>query len=139
MAYKQDFDAVRAAEDMAVFEGLAPGEVSPRLARSVDGPGTHRLGLYVSGDPLSLGEVLPVLQSLGVEVVDERPYEIAPVGTEQSRIYEFTLYYPSAPVEGFDNFAARFGGRRLPRFETVTPSRTRSTNWSRSRDSAGNR
>ncbi|MDF2471611.1 MAG: NAD-glutamate dehydrogenase, partial [Rhodococcus erythropolis] len=107
-AYKQDFDAVRAAEDMAVFEGLAPGEVSPRLARSVDGPGTHRLGLYVSGDPLSLGEVLPVLQSLGVEVVDERPYEIAPVGTEQSRIYEFTLYYPSAPVEGFDNFAARF-------------------------------
>ncbi|XGU22024.1 hypothetical protein ACETU7_17130 [Rhodococcus sp. 3Y1] len=26
VAYKQDFDAVRAAEDMAVFEGLAPGK-----------------------------------------------------------------------------------------------------------------
>ncbi|MDZ7916573.1 MAG: NAD-glutamate dehydrogenase [Rhodococcus sp. (in: high G+C Gram-positive bacteria)] len=108
VAYKQDFDAVRAAEDMAVFEGLAPGEVSPRLARSVDGPGTHRLGLYVSGDPLSLGEVLPVLQSLGVEVVDERPYELVPVGSEQAWIYEFTLDYPNAPVDGFDDFAARF-------------------------------
>ncbi|MDN5548748.1 MAG: NAD-glutamate dehydrogenase, partial [Rhodococcus sp. (in: high G+C Gram-positive bacteria)] len=98
VAYKQDFDAVRAAEDMAVFDGLELGEVSPRLARSVDGPGTHRLGLYVSGDPLSLGEVLPVLQSLGVDVVDERPYELVSAGSEQSWIYEFTLDYPNAPV-----------------------------------------
>ena len=40
------------------------------------GPGERRFKIYRTGEPVSLSAVLPVLQRLGVEVVDERPYEL---------------------------------------------------------------
>ncbi len=39
------------------------------------GPGEERLKVYRVGSPIVLSDVLPQLQHMGVEVVDERPYE----------------------------------------------------------------
>ena len=44
--------------------------------RSDAGRGEARLKVFRIGPPLSLSEVLPMLSSMGVEVVDERPYEL---------------------------------------------------------------
>ena len=55
-------------------------------------PDQRRLKLYRDG-PLSLSDVLPVLQSLGVDVLDERPYELD-CGDGRSRwVYDFGLRY----------------------------------------------
>ena len=58
-------------------------------------PGEARLKVYRIGPPLSLSEVLPILSTTGVEVVDERPYQLEGLERE-SYIYDFGLRYHRA-------------------------------------------
>ncbi|MEU7633860.1 NAD-glutamate dehydrogenase domain-containing protein, partial [Nocardia sp. NPDC049220] len=75
--YKQDFESARALADIVRLERLQEGGIDQYLYRSPDSePGAWRFTLYIGGSGISLSQVLPVLQSLGVEVVDERPYRI---------------------------------------------------------------
>ncbi|MBF6317663.1 NAD-glutamate dehydrogenase [Nocardia cyriacigeorgica] len=75
--YKQDFEPARALADIARLEHLTEGAIDQHLYRQPDAaPGAWRFSLYIGGTGVSLSQVLPVLQSLGVEVVDERPYQI---------------------------------------------------------------
>jgi glutamate dehydrogenase len=56
------------------------------------GGGQWRLRVYRSGAPVTLSDVLPQLQHMGLEVVDEHPYEFA--GTAIANpfwVYEFGL------------------------------------------------
>ncbi|WP_433662808.1 NAD-glutamate dehydrogenase [Nocardia sp. CA-128927] len=76
-AYKEDFEADRALADIVRLEHLRDGGIDQYLYRNGDSdPGTWRFSLYVAGPGISLSQVLPVLQSLGVEVIDERPYQL---------------------------------------------------------------
>ncbi|BDT85681.1 NAD-glutamate dehydrogenase [Nocardia cyriacigeorgica] len=75
--YKQDFEPARALADIARLEHLTEGDIDQHLYRQPGAaPGSWRFSLYIGGTGVSLSQVLPVLQSLGVEVVDERPYQI---------------------------------------------------------------
>ena len=93
-AYKEDFEPHMGAADlgrvMAIEgdEGLDLELFQQRHA----GRGETRLKVFRVGPPLSLSEVLPILSSMGVEIVDERPYELIGLGRE-SHIYEFGLRY----------------------------------------------
>ncbi|WP_040834026.1 NAD-glutamate dehydrogenase domain-containing protein, partial [Nocardia brevicatena] len=98
--YKQDFTPRRALADIARLERLADGAIDQQLYRPADSPvGSWRFSLYIGGAGISLSQVLPVLQSLGVEVVDERPYqiELAPDGESAAAarverwIYDFGI------------------------------------------------
>ena len=60
--------------------------------------GEARLKLFRVGEPLSLSGVLPMLSSMGVEVVDERPYELTGLD-RRSFVYEFGLRYGGELVE----------------------------------------
>src|SRR3954468_175652 len=111
-AYKEDYTARRASVDLRRLEAVrtdGPNDSGLDLAlyEALDaGPGEARLKVYRIGDPLSLSQVLPMLSSMGVEVVDERPYELE--GLERhSVIYEFGLRYgermPSASRELFQD------------------------------------
>ena len=78
-------------------------------------PGQARLKVYRIGPPLSLSEVLPILSTTGVEVVDERPYQLEGLERE-SYIYDFGLRYqqamPDRARELFqDTVAAVWNGR----------------------------
>ena len=54
--------------------------------------GVWRLTIYRIGSPITLTDVLPRLQHMGVEVVDEHPYEFAGPGVAQPFwIYDFGL------------------------------------------------
>ncbi|ONM47339.1 NAD-glutamate dehydrogenase domain-containing protein, partial [Nocardia donostiensis] len=96
-SYKQDFPPRRALADIARLEQLSEGDIDQYLYRRADsGAGSWRFTLYIGGAGISLSQVLPVLQSLGVEVVDERPYRIeldgAADGDRSERwIYDFGL------------------------------------------------
>ncbi|MFC8042770.1 NAD-glutamate dehydrogenase [Nocardia sp. NPDC057353] len=94
-SYKQDFDSARALADIVRLERLGADTIDQFLYRTQDSaPGSWRFSLYIGGSGVSLSQVMPVLQSLGVEVVDERPYRIAPrtgSGAERAEwwIYDF--------------------------------------------------
>ncbi|MFC9895112.1 NAD-glutamate dehydrogenase [Nocardia sp. NPDC127579] len=94
--YKQDFGPRHALDDIHRLERLSAGRIDQRLYRKPGSdPGSWRFSLYIGGTGVSLSQVLPVLQSLGVEVVDERPYQIVfdrPGGQTVERwIYDFGL------------------------------------------------
>ncbi len=93
-AYKEDFSARTAAVDLARLEAISGEEgIDLSLYEELDaGRGEARLKVFRIGPPLSLSEILPMLSSMGVEVVDERPYELAGLD-RPSYIYEFGLRY----------------------------------------------
>lgn len=89
-AYKQDFGPERAVFDIARFQALADGAIDMQLYRNADSEvGSWRFSLYIGGRGVSLSQVLPVLQSLGVEVDDERPYPVVRPDGMQCWIYDF--------------------------------------------------
>ncbi|MFJ9314108.1 NAD-glutamate dehydrogenase [Pimelobacter simplex] len=93
-AYKEDFSARTAAVDLARIEGIAGAEGRDQsLYAEVDAAdGEARLKMFRVGEPLSLSAVLPMLASMGVEVVDERPYTLSGLG-RMTHIYDFGLRY----------------------------------------------
>ena len=111
-AYKEDFAPRTASVDLGRLEAIRTDEpddsgLDLSLYERLDaGPGEARLKVYRIGDPLSLSEVLPMLSSMGVEVVDERPYELEGLD-RHSMIYEFGLRYgehlPSGSRELFQD------------------------------------
>src|SRR5947209_3298257 len=91
-AYQEDFPAARAVEDLDRLAAQGEGEVGLRFWTPADAlPGERRLTVYRVGTRLLLSDVLPVLQHMGVEVVDERPYEIDRIGAPPAWIYDFGL------------------------------------------------
>ena len=59
-----------------------------------DQVGDWRLKLYVTQGAVTLSRALPVLQTLGADVLDERPFEVRRSEGEPSRIYDFGLTFP---------------------------------------------
>jgi glutamate dehydrogenase len=99
--YKADFPARTAVADLKRLDELAAdGETAINLYEPYHaGPGERRLKIYRLGPPISLSHVLPLLQNMGVEVVDERPYEIVTGDNTRMWIYDLGLRYdPSGTV-----------------------------------------
>jgi glutamate dehydrogenase len=91
-AYKEDFSPAIGAADLALLDGLPDDGIDIRLYRPDDRATDGRLKVFRTGSPLSLSQVLPMLSSMGVEVVDERPYALT--GLERpTYVYEFGLRY----------------------------------------------
>jgi glutamate dehydrogenase len=104
-AYKEDYPPATAANDVAMLERIEEDEgLALSFYQLVDsGAEEARLKVYRIGPPLSLSGVLPMLSSMGVEVVDERPYALTGLPRE-SHIYDFGLRYDKE---------FRSGGREL--------------------------
>ncbi|WP_214321027.1 NAD-glutamate dehydrogenase [Nonomuraea sediminis] len=105
--YKADFPPKMAVVDLRRLEdldGAAADEVGINLYEPYDAAeGERRLKIYRVGSPISLSQALPLIQRLGVEVVDERPYEIDRDGDKIAYIYDFGLRYtPSEEVDRND-------------------------------------
>ena len=124
-AYKEDFGARTAVSDLKRIVALDPaGDMGMSLYQPPDAdPGERRFKIYRCGSDISLSEVLPVLQRMGVEVLDERPYGIEPVGMPPVFLYDFGLIHapsaagtPAVPADQMrvlfqDAFAAAWQGR----------------------------
>ncbi len=99
-AYKEDFPPRVAAADVRRMEEVADEPVGLSLYSPVDATeGEARFKVFRTGSPLSLSQVLPVLSSMGVEVVDERPYELERP-TDRAWIYDFGLRRDTSMPEG---------------------------------------
>ena len=94
-AYKEDLPASSAVADLLQLEELqTDGDIALSLYRtSGAGPGETRFKLFHVGQPVSLSLVLPRLQQMGVEVTDERPYEVHRPDLPPAWVYDFGLRY----------------------------------------------
>src|SRR5271165_2209583 len=98
--YKADVSAQDAVDDLVTILGLreAGQEFAVRL---VEHPERWTLVVYRSGSPITLSDVLPQLQHMGLEVVDEHPYQFTGSSSAGSFwIYEFGLRPPAATSSG---------------------------------------
>ncbi len=90
--YRDDWPARSAVADVARIEGLADGALDISLYRPLEASaGTMRCKLYKRGERVSLSGVLPMFESMGLLVTDERPYRVAPRESEPTWIYDFGL------------------------------------------------
>ncbi|GAB3448249.1 NAD-glutamate dehydrogenase [Streptomonospora sediminis] len=98
--YKVDTAASVAVDDVYRLDLLGDDQLAVNLYRPAGGAsGEWRLKVYRKGDPISLSRVLPLLEHMGVEVRDERPYGIAGSATGRSWIYDFGLAPITEAVE----------------------------------------
>ncbi|WP_113696735.1 NAD-glutamate dehydrogenase [Amycolatopsis albispora] len=92
-AYKEDYSAEEALADLHRLASLSgPDDLAMSFYLPADAePGERRFKLYLLGEGVTLSTVLPLLQRMGVEVVDERPYELSREDGSRSWIYDFGL------------------------------------------------
>jgi len=94
-AYREDTEPRSAAHDIKRLEALS--EASPLailLYRPLESPvGVIRLRLYLRGRPIALSDVLPLLENMGVRVLDERPYGIHVNQRGAAHIHDFGLQH----------------------------------------------
>ena len=98
-AYQAEHSPAEAVEDLSRIEVLEDeGDLGVSLYRSQERG--LRFTVYRLGNAMALSDVLPVLHSLGVEVVDERPYRVqrTPDSTapQATWVYDFGLRVRSA-------------------------------------------
>ena len=119
-AYREDFHARSGVHDISLVErALATGMVAMNLYRPVDAaPGALRFKLAHRGGPVPLSNALPMLERLGLTVIEERPYRIAPEGAERVWLHDYGLVAANTDVDVdevrplFENaFARVFAGR----------------------------
>ncbi|SNC71528.1 glutamate dehydrogenase (NAD) [Kytococcus aerolatus] len=91
--YRDDFAPEEALEDLGRLDGLdGEDDVDVRLYADDDeetAATDRRLKVYRRG-PATLSDILPVFSDFGLEVVDERPYEVRDE-SDATRIYDFGL------------------------------------------------
>ncbi len=94
-AYRAEFPARAAVPDIIRMEQLAPGgSLALSLYRPLEAPERSlRFKVLRCEQPMTLSDILPVLETLGVEVVDERPYEIRPNDAPAVWMYDLGLVY----------------------------------------------
>ena len=127
-AYKEDFPPRTGAVDLGRLEAII-GDDRASTSRSTSaldaGRGEARLKVFRIGAPLSLSEVLPMLSSMGVEVVDERPYELE--GARRAR--RTSTSSGCATAARCPTSCASCSRTRSARCGTATTRSTASTRW----------
>jgi glutamate dehydrogenase len=72
-SYKAAVDPAAAADDIAAFERLFTGGLSFHVNLRNERDGFTRIGLYRVGGKVELSQAMPILEHLGLRVVEERP------------------------------------------------------------------
>ncbi|WP_394938890.1 NAD-glutamate dehydrogenase [Psychromicrobium sp. YIM B11713] len=126
-SYRVDFEVEDAIEDIRRFEeyDLKYRAAKQRDPESVCSPGLKvyvpqgvqdeleedaRVKLYMA-HPKSLSQILPFFHNLGIEVLDERPFEIQTADKRDFFLYDLGLKYPAGidPIQTSELLAAAFG------------------------------
>ncbi len=100
-AYSEDFAARSAVPDIERAQRVLAGEnFALSLYRPLEAaPRTLRFKLVHKGKPVMLSNSLPMLECMGLKVLDERPYHLTLKGTEPIWIHDFGLMSQSADID----------------------------------------
>ncbi|MGI9135943.1 MAG: NAD-glutamate dehydrogenase [Candidatus Nanopelagicales bacterium] len=103
-SYKEDFTSETAVSDVRILEELEPGQMHVDFYGS-DEP---RFKVLRIGSAMSLSRLLPILQRMGVEVLDEYPYEIRRADGQEAWVLDFGLALPAGDIAVAESLAERF-------------------------------
>ncbi|MGH8558360.1 MAG: NAD-glutamate dehydrogenase [Methylococcales bacterium] len=94
-AYREDFSPRIAVLDIGHLENLDAEGLQLRLYRPLEMQGNRlRFKLYHKGSPAALSSTLPMLENMGVRVMDEKPYVLTRQDNgEDVWIHDFGLIY----------------------------------------------
>jgi glutamate dehydrogenase len=111
-AYREHFGPEVAVADIAKIESVLAGDtaLAVNLYRAIDAPGDEiRLRVFRAGRPVPLSDVLPMLENMGLKVMGEVPYEIAPGGIAYPVwIHDFTMTARDVPEIDITTVKASF-------------------------------
>ncbi len=98
-AYEETFSVNQGVADLSHLDRLGAGTgTSVVLYRPADAHDDVRRFKLFRVDPLSLTDILPIFTHMGVEVVDEQPYEVARADGTHLHVYDFGLRVPDAAM-----------------------------------------
>ncbi len=85
VSYRERFSAQTAVFDIErAEEALASRKLALNLYRPIESPPSElRLKLYVAGSQLTLSDVLPTLEHMGLRVLSELPFQIQPADSRE--------------------------------------------------------
>ncbi|MBV8657839.1 MAG: NAD-glutamate dehydrogenase [Burkholderiales bacterium] len=119
-AYYADYDARTAVSDIdRIEQALADNRLTMKLLdASLADPSQHRFKIFRK-DPIALSDSLPVLENMGVRVIEEQPYTLAFADGSRAWVTDIAIKLPQAGLlddearrAAFqDGFAATFEGR----------------------------
>ncbi|BES70140.1 hypothetical protein RE428_11580 [Marinobacter nanhaiticus D15-8W] len=99
-AYRARFSVADAVEDIRQIQSISVSSDVPMRFYDRDGDDKRlRFKLYSLGTPVILSDVIPLLENLGMRVLDEHPYPIRRHDGELFGVSDFTVEFRgSAPV-----------------------------------------
>ena len=127
--YKEDYTPRQAVQDLTALTTLAGDHDMSMAMYAPSRAGDEadlRLKIFRRDASMSLSKILPHLTLLGVDVIDERPYELALGNDERAFIYDFGVTVPGgaeavrrrwtteARQQFMDAFSASYGGLSEP-------------------------
>ncbi len=96
-AYKEVFSAHNALHDIEKIDALdGPETVGLNLYRRIEDPNhAIRFKIYHPGDPVPLSDCLPMLEHMGLKVIEESPFSIGETSGKEYWIHDFLLHDPN--------------------------------------------
>jgi len=98
-AYRQAYSPAEAIDDLLALDRVGGPDDMAQTLYTPEAPENGvdvRLKILRVGSEMVLSQVLPHLSSLGVDIVDERPFDIELRGTP-AHVYDFGLHLPDVP------------------------------------------
>lgn len=91
--YRHDYLPRTAVSDIEKIEEITSGdELGMNLYQPLEVPENFlRFKLYRSGGKIPLSSVLPLLEEMGVRVVDEHPYKVEPADAPEAWVHNFGM------------------------------------------------
>jgi glutamate dehydrogenase len=107
--YRDAVPARAAVADIEMIEGLGPQQpFDMQLYRPLEAPsGVLRFKVLRLGDPLTLSASLPLLERMGLQVLDEQSHHITPEGQEPVWLHDLGLRLPAGDRADVDVDALR--------------------------------
>jgi len=111
-SFKEDIPAGNAVSHLKILEELesqAAGAIKVSMY-TPESPedGTRRFTIYRVASSITLSAVLPMLHDLGVEVIDERAYDLRRKGKPVAWVYDFGLRFDDSKAPEQDSLSERF-------------------------------
>jgi glutamate dehydrogenase len=99
--YRDEFAARAAVHDIQLMAQLSDEQrLGMNLYRPLEAPpGTLRFKVLRRGEPITLSASLPMLEHLGLKVLDEHPHRVAPPGESPVWVHDFGLLAASGDTE----------------------------------------
>jgi len=100
-AYREDVPARNSVPDCEMLARVAAGGgLGLNLYKPLEAaPGTLRFKLFHKGGAVTPSDSLPMLERMGLRVLEERPYRVAPEGAEPIWIHDFGVAAGDADIE----------------------------------------